>query len=560
MKKLAFLLMTIGAMVTSCDPMQDIYDEQDSVAKPIVGNDQYTLTDDDYETLDLESNMFASEDQAKELLPDFIADMYPYWGQGSSVLIDYNLAPAGIDGVGELMSASNYTLSKDDYAASGSEGAGFYPNEDPTDYLPGILAEQYPDAVAGQVALLQYKQYTEVPEVGVSNLVDADFKTAQTLLDWTAVSVTGDQVWEGTQYGATMNGYDGSANVNEDWLISPEIDLAGQTDPLFQVTQILNYANDTSWYSILISKDYDGENVSAATWDTIEVSPAPEGNSWSAVTSDDFNLEAYEGETIHVAFKYESDATSAATWEIEQVLIKVIGVEGMTVDLSSYYQLNEEGAWEMIDNAYYLSSADYDSMGTASGLPGRYDNFSSTALPENYLPRFLANKYPYAQEEEEIAVTYKYYNGSATVVEGNIYTFTNGVWVGYQASLQFGYDNGTWVPDNTIKYALVRSDYDYMAAQLESEPGYEAAASSMGNYGNLDRREGNSAYWSDDTTQNNAGITDMIQTAMAILLTQKDPGAAEGQKYLLTYDIYNGTNTTENISMIKTDGVWLRNN
>ena len=50
----------------------------------------------------------------------------------------------------------------------------------------------------------------------------------------------------------------------------------------------------------------------------------------------------------------------------------------------------------------------------------------------------------------------------------------------------------------------------------------------------------------------------MIATAMAILLDNIDPTAEDGQKYLLTYDIYNGTNTTENAAMIKTDGAWVR--
>lgn len=549
MKKLVFLLVAVGTMFTSCDPMEDIYEDIDSVDKPIVGSDEYTLTDDDYDALELEDYMFETENQAKELLPDFIAGMYPYWGQGSSVVVDYNLAPAGIDGVRELMSASNYTLSKDDYEASGSEGAGFYPNEDPADYLPAILGEQFPDATAGQIALLEYKQYTEIPEVGVSNLVDADFKTAQTLLDWTAVSVTGTQEWEGTQYGATMNGFDSGANVNEDWLISSEIDLTGQSDPLFQVTQILNYANGDDWYQILISTDYEGD-ASTATWDVIEVSPSPAGDSWTAVTSNDYNLSAYEDETIHIAFKYQSDATTAATWEIEHVLIKVIGVAGETVDISSYYQYTEAGEWEVLEDAYYLSTADYDAMGTASGQPGQYNNFSSSIAPDNYLPRFLAKTYPYAQEEDQLAVMYKYYNGSSTVVQGNVYTYMNGMWIGYQASLQFGYDNGIWVPDNTIKYTLIRSDYDYMSAQLVDDPDYTTPAESMGNYGNFDRREGNSAYWSED----------MIAVAMGILLDKMDPSAAEGQKYLMTYDIYNGTNTTESMSLIKTDGVWVRNN
>ena len=48
MKKLVFLLVAVGAMFTSCDPMEDIYDDLDSVDSPIVGSVDYTLVSDDY--------------------------------------------------------------------------------------------------------------------------------------------------------------------------------------------------------------------------------------------------------------------------------------------------------------------------------------------------------------------------------------------------------------------------------------------------------------------------------------------------------------------------------
>ena len=51
---------------------------------------------------------------------------------------------------------------------------------------------------------------------------------------WTGYTVTGDQVWEWDTYGvppgcAKMNGYSGGAVANEDWLISPAIDLSNKT-------------------------------------------------------------------------------------------------------------------------------------------------------------------------------------------------------------------------------------------------------------------------------------------------------------------------------------------
>mgnify|MGYP000048738802 CR=1 FL=1 len=53
--------------------------------------------------------------------------------------------------------------------------------------------------------------------------------------DWTKFSATGTQAWTlDTQYGnpgncAKMSGYAGTNNANEDWLISPAVDLNGLT-------------------------------------------------------------------------------------------------------------------------------------------------------------------------------------------------------------------------------------------------------------------------------------------------------------------------------------------
>ena len=110
----------------------------------------------------------------------------------------------------------------------------------------------------------------------------ADFAGAGTLLDFEAVSVSGDQVWEGTNYGAKVTGYFGGQRlVNEDWLISSEIDLASFPNSSFQATQVFNYG-DPSGFSVLISADYT-DDVAAATWDVIELTNVPDGTSWDCI-------------------------------------------------------------------------------------------------------------------------------------------------------------------------------------------------------------------------------------------------------------------------------------
>ncbi len=555
MKKVIYLLSFIGMAFVGCNPVEDIHNEIDSQDNSVEGSTEYTLTSEDYADLveqgeDEEADFyetyeaFSDVDDAKLMLPDFLSSKYPFWGQGSSVTVNYNLYDGNPEDVSLYVNADYYELTSADYPQGDLNAVGFYPNEYASDYINDILTMQFSTAIEGQVVLVEYNEYTAEPIEGYSNLVDVDFVEAQTLLDWETQSVSGDEAWAGTQYGATMDGsptFPGS-NVNEDWLISPAIDLSTEINPLFQVTQILNYSAGDDWYNIMISTDYV-DDVTTATWTNIEVSPSPTGDSWSSFTSDDYNLSAYEGETIHIGFKYESDITTGATWEIEQVLVKVPGVEGETLSKNMYYKYTGS-EWDLVDNVYYLSSGDYDSMGTSSGQPGQYNNFSSSVLPADYLPQFLNINYPYAQEDETLFVVYKYYEGS-TVTKGNLYTFTSGEWVPSVATLQFGFTDGIWVPDNTIRYTVASSDYSLVASTLLTEPGFESAAGNLDSYGNFNRTGGSSA-WTDS----------QMKTAIGVVLDNLDPNAEEGQKYIVTVDVYNGASGTEDFPVIKTDGVW----
>ena len=549
MKKIIVLLAIVGLAFVGCNPLDDINDQIDAQENAPEGHAEYTLTADDYDTLELSYGSFNSEDDAKAMLPGFLSDLYPNWGQGSSVLVGYNLYVDAAEGVSDFTDAGTYSLANSDYPQGNLNATGFYPNEDPSDYMSDILNTQYPDATEGQVVLTQYKQYTEEPIVGISNLVDADFKTAQTLLDWTTQSVTGDEAWAGTQYGATMDGsptFPGS-NVNEDWLVSPEIDLSSQINPLFQVTQILNYSEGNDWFNILISTDYT-DDVTSATWTSIDVSPAPAGDSWTAVTSDDYDLSGYEGETIHIAFKYESDATTGATWEIEDVLVKVPGVEGETITKDVYYTF-EGGYWEASEGVYVLSADDYDSMGESSGQPGRYNNFDSSMEIDNYIQTYLSLNppYSYGQDDDELIVIYKYYSSSAgaTQTRGNLYTVVIGEWTGHQTTiattLQFGYENGIWVPDNTIRYTLSNADYEYIGNSLESDPEYTDIVGTLINYHDYDYN------WT----------SEQVTSSLIFFLNYLDANAEEGQKYAITYLLYdNGLNELTE-TFIKEGGEWI---
>ncbi len=550
MRKIVYYLVILGFVFTGCNPNEDIYRVLDARANPIVGDAMYTLTSDDYDDLELDFGSFSSEDDAKAALPDFLSDLYPIWGLGSSVLVGYELYIGNAEGVSDYSGADVYELTNGDYASSGSDAFGFYPTVDSNDHIPGILNTAIVGPVDGQIVLAQYKQYFNDPVIGLANVYEASFPSNYS--DFEVVPVLGapNLGWtEQTAY-AQGSGFDGGTLESEEWLISPEIDLTGESDLKFQITQEIDFLGDPDLIDIVISTDYTtGGDPMASTWTVLSFDKTIYG---SMTPSEDFDFSAYDGENIHVAFKYSSTNSDSSRWRIQSFAIKVIGIAGETNNKGTHYAY-DGSEWEVVDGVYFLSSADFDSMGEGSGQPGRFNNFGSSTPAGDYLPTFFSLTAPYAfgQDGDEVVAVYDYFSSSSGAqIRGNLYTMMSGVWVEYQSTisttLQFGHDGTTWVPDNTIRYSLVGSDYSAVAAALLTEPGFEAAAGNLDNFGNFNRT-GGSTNWSDE----------MLVTAMGIVLNNNDPGAADGQKYIMTFDVYIGSNSTEDLALIKEAGIWV---
>src|SRR5210317_1189272 len=109
MKKLVYLILSLVLVFTvACDPMDDIHTLVDANDQVIVGEAEYTLTDEDYDELDLSFGNFSSVDDAKSILPPFLSEKYSAWGKGSSVLVGYDLYVGNAPGVGDYSYADHY--------------------------------------------------------------------------------------------------------------------------------------------------------------------------------------------------------------------------------------------------------------------------------------------------------------------------------------------------------------------------------------------------------------------------------------------------------------------
>ncbi|MDO7884532.1 T9SS-dependent choice-of-anchor J family protein [Hymenobacter cheonanensis] len=161
--------------------------------------------------------------------------------------------------------------------------------------------------------------------------------TAELSDGWKQYNVTGAQVWACTAFGhdktdasgvasapngVQMNGYANSVNnTNEDWLISPSLNLAGTTYPLFSFWSRTAFNGDP--LRLLISTNYSGTgdpNAPGVTWTDLNATfPAQGSDRWTQTSNID--LTGYKPSRVYVAFVYKSTIDDGARWTIDDVVL-----------------------------------------------------------------------------------------------------------------------------------------------------------------------------------------------------------------------------------------------
>ncbi len=164
--------------------------------------------------------------------------------------------------------------------------------------------------------------------VDASNLLFFETLLTQTSFDkFTAVSVKGDQAWKfDKQYGAVMSGFaDGKSHENEDWFISPAIDLAGKSGVKLAFDHARGPAAEMStgiaegWYKVYATADY--KDVATTTW--VELEGVVHGTTaWGYVSSGALEIPASAiSANTRIAFKYLCSDAKSATWEIKNMQV-----------------------------------------------------------------------------------------------------------------------------------------------------------------------------------------------------------------------------------------------
>lgn len=618
MKRIIYFLAILGTIFTGCNPVEDIYNAIDAVDRPIVGEDTYILTSEDYDELELDFGSFSSEEDAKTMLPPYLSELYPTWGAGSAVNVGYRLFIGSAEGVSDYSGADHYYLTEADYALSGSDVLGFYPDVDASDYLADILSTNIAAPVDGQIALARYVQFTEVPVTSLSTnySLEDNLDYGGTAGDLTAVSGGEWEAHSGAGNGPI--GYDTSGLSMTDYPSSGiggslTVDGAGSEDV-------------TNWFPEISSG-----NVYASA--LVNLSAVSTGTYTFHLRDDDFSV----GYVARVGAMDDGSGN----------ILFGIGASSSTLTYgttpfnlnTTYLLVSSYNIDTGVSNLYVLSTAEATEPGTpeatSSGNPaaiisgvsirqggggptGIFDGIRVATSWDAIMVNDVAELVEGDRMNTEIFYTY----------DGGDWDITDGVYFMQDADFdamgegsgqpgQFNNFGSSTPPDNYLPTFLsltppwsygqeedeVIMVYDYFSsssgAQIRGNRYTVTNGMWVGHQSTIDTflqfgHDGNT--WVPDNTirytftgadisfisnefitiypgpADNVGFfgsfdrrsssanfwsDDMLLEAFNALLESGGFVTAEEQKYILTYVIYNGSTTNESKSVIKTGGVWV---
>ena len=444
---------------------------------------------------------FANQDEAAAYLPAWLSASYPTYDDGSMALITYTMALDVPEDVQLMNAATEYTLTEDDYKTIWGSEEDFATALTPktVNKLKSVIPVA-DDARAGEYVVVTYnysneEPATEEPEtpdtpdqpeapaytsvlgtavlndvVEVKGYISAVSTQGPILTDntgsillykYTDLAI-GDEVTVNGTILAYNCGYQfdyskGGVTVEKTGTTTvtyPEpLNITGEYADELLTTRVENemcyFAKMTGVLSI--STNSDGTK----TYYNFNINGAETAVGSLYNPSEEIKAQLVDGMeyTLYGYFTSISKTGGAPKY----INIIVTSVEPATASISTlalkvksekqyaYFKFNGTG-YEAAD-VVAIQPADYTAMGQ------NYGNFTNPAQ-DDFLPLFLAKKYPYAQVDDKVYVGYRCYAGGATSCKVDEYVF-NGVWTktAYFAEKQdqFRKAEGVWNVDRTLE-------------------------------------------------------------------------------------------------------------
>ncbi len=149
---------------------------------------------------------------------------------------------------------------------------------------------------------------------------------ATSLGGFSSINVSGTNNWyvDTNYHYAKM--YGAASDNNEDWLVSPALDLSKHKEATLTFDHAANKgtaANKTTMQTLWMSADYIDGDPSTGTWTQVTIPTYPAGTNWTFVNSGNIDIPAeFLVKDMHFAFKYvAATASEGSCWEIKNVVL-----------------------------------------------------------------------------------------------------------------------------------------------------------------------------------------------------------------------------------------------
>lgn len=525
--KNGFLAIGAVALLAGCNE-NDWNDKLDGFEVPEPGTSvetlTYTLTAADYTKIQNQApytsigtqeeraliaatNSFTTDAEARSFIPAILRDSTNNFfalSNGSAVKVTYNVAanrPQSVllinKGV-ELL-----TLSEDDYMTVwGSDDNyinAFAPSHPfSSRAVNGILKSEFPDAEAGQYAVVTYNEASENPIFGeIGGGEEPVFEPTSvigTVADGQEVEIKGyvtainNRGFILTDNSGSILCYQASGFDVNAVAIGSRITLNGTVGNYGKGFQIAitddSYTVDgKGTYTYPAPKVYTGAMMDeAVTRTTNELAEYVQITGKASVSGNYYNF-IVDGASVSQGSGYQvpqfirDQITTDETYVIKGYFSSISSGKFFNIVITSVESPSKASApesrgavsevattvknailyfdgtsWLSMTDVDVLQPADYKAMGQS------YGNLSGT-LPAELLPIYLKNKYPYAAAEDEITVAYNYYNGTSTSYQAAQYIYNGTEWTinAGETTSQFVKRNGFWLYDPSVVITLPES-------------------------------------------------------------------------------------------------------
>ena len=176
---------------------------------------------------------------------------------------------------------------------------------------------------------------------------DAIYEGLSASCDWTFEDTTLPEgltyVWlwkESDQYGNYLNGsaFNKEAFAAESWAISPVVDLTGVEEATVTFEHAAKFQTTLRDLCGFYVREENGD------WKKAEIT-WPEAGAWTWSSAGDIDLKDFVGKKAQFAFKYESSAEGADTWEVRNFVVKggKSGIETVETEEAEAVYYNLQG-------------------------------------------------------------------------------------------------------------------------------------------------------------------------------------------------------------------------